>query len=432
MEIEEISIESDTLEYFAAAPDSLRERLLAKQHTFNMIDISIAYSHNGLHQKDEPKKFLWPSGSRGRALFLALLFLPALAPAQADLIKKNQDKADLAAQAEREKEAATRAADDGYWEALKDGDTTDCNKYLLKYPSGSYANEARRRKESLALKPNKATAAPEGFVFVPGGTYTMGDLFGAGESNETQHPVTVSDFYLGKTEVTFDDFDAFCAATGRTKPSDSGWGRGKRPVINVDWYDAMEYCNWLSQKASLTPAYTLNKTSKDPSNTNSSDSRKWIVTRIASANGYRLPTEAEWEYAAREGGKKVRFGSGKDQAKPSEINFDAKNGSATTYADKGAYRAKTVEVGSLQNPNALGLHDMSGNVWEWCGDWYGAYPTGSQTNPIGATSGAIRVLRGGSWATVPQCCRAVYRGYNAPMYQDYRLGFRVALAASFQ
>ncbi len=276
----------------------------------------------------------------------------------------------------------------------------------------------------------KVDPMADNMVLITGGVFTMGDLFGEGRAEETRHSVTLSDYYLGKTEVTFEDFDAFCTATNRKKPDDSGWGRGKRPVINVDWYDAVEYCNWLSQKERKSPAYAIDKNRQDPNNTNTSDTKKWIVTRITGANGYRLPTEAEWEYAARNGGKKPRFGNGKDLADPVQMNFDASPAYTKDYSVVGEYRGQTVEVASLRSPNALGLHDMSGNVWEWCGDWYGTYPSFADTNPAGPAGGVFRVLRGGSWFSYPQDCRAASRGHSTPTYRNSNFGFRVA--ASFQ
>ncbi len=295
---------------------------------------------------------------------------------------------------------------------------------------GMIAIAATSKPTSTPSVSSRSDSIPAWMVLITGGTFTMGDLFREGESNETEHSVTVSDFYLGKTEVTFDDFEAFCTATGREKPSDSGWGRGKRPVINVDWYDAVEYCNWLSQKANLTLAYTLDKSRKDPNNTNAADAKKWIVTCNLMANGYRLPTEAEWEYAAREGGKKIRFGNGKDIANPSQINFDATASYKKDYSVVGEYRQKTVEVGSLNSPNVLGLHDMSGNVWEWCFDWYETYPSEGKTNPDGGTSGSLRVRRGGSWFDDPQDVRAADRSCVKPVNRDDIIGFRVARAVS--
>jgi len=142
----------------------------------------------------------------------------------------------------------------------------------------------------------------------------------------------------------------------------------------------------------------------------------------------RLPTEAEWEYAAREGGKAVLFGNGKIVADPSEINFNASNSHKQAYSVAGEDREKTVPVGSLQSPNALGLHDMSGNVWEWCSDWYGSdYYTYSPTsNPSGPTYGPLRVMRGGSWSSSPQDCRVACRGLSAPGTRVALVGFRLA------
>jgi formylglycine-generating enzyme required for sulfatase activity len=264
-------------------------------------------------------------------------------------------------------------------------------------------------------------------VRVRGGTFDMGDVMGDGEEDdETVHRVRVADFYIGRTEVTFEEYDRFCEATGRDKPGDAGWGRGKRPVINVSWYDAIEYCNWLSVQHSLTPYYAIDKTRKDPNNTSGLDDLKWMVTPNRRANGYRLPTEAEWEYAAREGGRKVRFGHGKDLIDPREINFDASAAYKKPYSVVGEYRGRTVPVGSLNSPNALGLHDMSGNVWEWCWDWYGSYSGGAEDNPQGAGKGSDRVSRGGSWDFHPQYCRAAYRFRWRPTLRFDHVGFRLA------
>lgn len=363
----------------------------------------------------------------------------------ADRTARQREQEEARANQEREKQVAMYlAADDSFWEALKDGDAADCDKYLQKYPNGRHAAEARRRKESLAPKTpatkptdEASSAAPAGMAFVKGGDYTMGDLFGEGESNETQHAVTVSDFYLGKYEVTVAEFKAFVDETGYQTDAEKGDGSyiwnskwssttaginwrhdvaGKllptsehhHPVIHVSWNDATAYCEWLSKK---------------------SDKK------------YRLPTEAEWEYAARatslptgegRGGAKVRFGNGKDIADPAQINFDGSAVYKKDYSVAGEHRRKTIEVGSLNSPNALGLHDMSGNVWEWCSDWYAAYPAAAQTDPTGPTKGTLRVLRGGSWSDAPRNCRAAYRHCNGPRSRHYRIGFRVALAASFR
>ncbi len=259
------------------------------------------------------------------------------------------------------------------------------------------------------------SAIPNDMVLVKGGTFEMGNVMGDNVlfefDEERVHSVTLSDFLIGKYAVTFEEYDAFCTATGKEKPDDVGWGRGRRPVINVSWEDAVAYCNWRSEKEGLTKVYTISGST---------------VTANWQANGYRLPTEAEWEYAAREGGKKVRFGNGKDIADPKEVNFDGSAKYKEPYSVVGEFRGKTVPVGSLNSPNALGLHDMSGNVWEWCWDWYGDYPAAAQTNPKGPNTGSFRVYRGGSRGSDPASVRVAYRNYVTPVYRINFLGFRLA------
>lgn len=283
-----------------------------------------------------------------------------------------------------------------------------------------------------------AFATPD-MVQIAGGTFDMGDVMGDNEYNNEKpvHKVKLSSFYLGRYAVTFEEYDVFCEATNREKPKDAGWGRGRRPVIYVDWYDAVEYCNWLSGIWGLEKMYKIDKDRKDPNNKSNSDDKKWLVTINEDANGYRLPTEAEWEYAARavfspsgrgQGGGKVRFGNGKDIADPGEINFDGSESYKKPYSVVGEYRRKTVPVGSLNSPNALGLHDMSGNVYEWCWDWFAGdyYQSSPEDNPRGPGQGSYRVDRGGHWYSGPPYCRAAYRGSWPPAYRLNRVGFRLA------
>ncbi|MBC6994463.1 SUMF1/EgtB/PvdO family nonheme iron enzyme [Neolewinella lacunae] len=271
-----------------------------------------------------------------------------------------------------------------------------------------------------SVVPEQTTPRPPApdMVAVPGGTFQMGDTFGEGYNDELPvHTVTLSPFSLGRYEVTFTEYDLYCESTGREKPDDEGWGRGQYPVINVSWYDAVEYCNWLSEQHGYVPFYQI-------------DGDEVIANW--SVNGYRLSTEAEWEYAAREGGKQVRFGNGKNLATTEEINladramFNEKI-VHPPYFDGGWYREKTVAVGSLNSPNAFGLHEMSGNVGEWTWDRYDAYPKNTQNNPKGGNQGSNRTTRGGSWLSDPEGCRAADRNYDAPpTRRDRDIGFRIA------
>jgi sulfatase modifying factor 1 len=252
------------------------------------------------------------------------------------------------------------------------------------------------------VRPNKSETESSGtytdpttgmeFVFVKGGCYQMGDTFGDGEDYEKPvHEVCVDDFYMGKYEVTQGQWKAIMG----NNPSYFKDCGDNCPVEQVSWNDTQEYIQKLNQRSSKT---------------------------------YRLPTEAEWEYAAREGGRKVRFGTGTDRISSDIANFDAT--SKQFNSDVGIYRGKTISVGSFK-PNGLGLFDMSGNVWEWVEDWYGSdyYTNSPRDNPKGPGSGEYRVLRGGSWDDVPWSIRAANRIRVVPA-KRYRIsGFRVAYSA---
>lgn len=227
---------------------------------------------------------------------------------------------------------------------------------------------------------NKPTIA---WVSIPTGTFKMGSP--TSEANryydETQHQVTLSAFKMSKYEVTFEQYDLFCEATGRSKPNDQGWGRGNRPVINVSWDDATAFAEWM---------------------------------------GCRLPTEAEWEYACR-AGTTTHFNTG-ICLNTSQANYNGNY--PMEWCTKGEYRQKTMPVGSFA-ANAYGLFDMHGNVWEWCSDWYGDYSTSAQTNPKGASSGNGRVCRGGGWSDYASYCRTAIRGSGAPVARSDGMGFRL-------
>lgn len=236
-------------------------------------------------------------------------------------------------------------------------------------------------------------------VLIQGGTFEMGDVEGKGAISEKPvHKVALSDYYLARTAVTFEEYDLYCEAMGVKKPDDRGWGRGKHPVINVSWFDAVRYCNWLSEQTGLRKVYTIEGET---------------VTVDWYADGYRLPTEAEWEFAVRGGNLSEGFQySGSDNL--DEVGWYDNNSGGQTHP-----------VGE-KKPNELGLYDMSGNVWEWCWDWYDAYSAVVQRDPKGPDKGDNRVLRGGSWDFSARSCRVSYRNISTPDYRYDFLGFRLA------
>jgi len=246
-------------------------------------------------------------------------------------------------------------------------------------------------------------------VYVENGTFTMGDTWGDGWIDELPiNKVTIAyDFNISKYEVTFDEYDAFCEVTYRNKPDDNGWGRGKKPAINVSWWDAIAYCNWLSEKEGLSKAYD--------SEGNLLDKNGRIAADISYVEGYRLPTEAEWEYAARGG----RHTEGYKYSGGDDVYFVAWHSE-----NSGGH---THDVGTTQ-PNELGIYDMSGNVWEWCSDWYDVdyYATGPTKNPYNYNHGLSRVLRGGSWYNSNLRLRVAGRGGGISADQmGSDIGFRI-------
>jgi formylglycine-generating enzyme required for sulfatase activity len=271
---------------------------------------------------------------------------------------------------------------------------------ILVYSGNDHIN---MYKTTAAARPPERPVGPD-MVRINGGTFTMGSPVDENKY-DTQHTVTVKSFYIGRTEVTQKDYKDVMGTNPSLFEGDN------LPVEMVSWYDAIEYCNKRSQKEGLTPAYIINKNQTDPNNKNEDDTVKWTVTWNRNASGYRLPTEAEWEYACR-AGTTTTYNTG------SEVTNNI-----------GWYRAnsdvKTHPVGQ-KTANAWGLYDMHGNVWEWCWDWHGNYSGGPQTDPTGAVSGYSRVDRGGSWFFTPDFARSGSRGTEAPHYHGHNNGFRVA------
>jgi formylglycine-generating enzyme required for sulfatase activity len=280
-----------------------------------------------------------------------------------------------------------------------------------------------------------APAVPAGFALIPAGPFQMGDQSSplVGDNNELPvHTVQVSAFYMGKYEVTKEEWDAvrtWGLANGYT---DLAAGNGSyaskganHPVHSITWYDMVKWCNARSQKEGLTPCYTVSgatyKTGQSAPECN------W------NANGYRLPTEAECEKAARGGASGKNFPWGTDTITHSQANYYSSSSYAYDVSPTRGYHPTYAVGGSPYSspvgsfaPNGYGLDDMAGNMWEWCWDWYGSYAAGSQTDPRGATSGANRVVRGGSWNGDADYCRVAFRGSVFPTVAFYSIGFRVA------
>jgi formylglycine-generating enzyme required for sulfatase activity len=222
------------------------------------------------------------------------------------------------------------------------------------------------------LPPRKNTLGMT-FKLLPGGTFTMG------EGNETPHQVTLTKpFELGVYEVTQEQYEA---VTG-TNPSN--FKGPQNPVEKVSWDDAVEFCRKLSERPEEKLAGYV----------------------------YRLPTEAEWEYACR-AGTTTAYSFGDSASELGDYAWYNSNSGSTTHPDGG------------KKPNAWGLYDMHGNVFEWCQDWHGDYPSRSVTDPTGAAVGSLRVYRGGSWFNYSDYCRSGYRYRFSPVNRDFHLGFRV-------
>ena len=279
---------------------------------------------------------------------------------------------------------------------------------------------------SFSTGSETSTAAPtEGpvmqisdeFVLIHGGTFQMGSPEDEPwrSADETQHSVTVSDFYMSKYELTQKEYADIMGI------NPSNFSGDDLPVENVSWLDAVAYCNARSESEGLIPAYTV-----DGQN----------VSWDRSANGYRLPTEAEWEYACRAGTTTPFYIAESPSAEQANYYGHYPYGIEDNYFSQGnltvqpgEYRQTTLPVGSFEaNPN--GLFDMYGNVGEWVWDYYGTYPTEAQTDPTGPESGTLRVYRGGGWNDFAKNMRSAYR---AAMEQDkgsFNLGIRLVRNAA--
>jgi formylglycine-generating enzyme required for sulfatase activity len=225
-------------------------------------------------------------------------------------------------------------------------------------------------------------------VFVPAGEFVMGDN-GGEDDEKPAHTVRISSFYIDKHEVTQKDYEALM---GRNP---SKWKDPERPVERVSWLAAIKYCNMRSLREGLKPCYDANTLNCD-----------------LSADGYRLPTEAEWEYACR-AHTSTRYSFGNDSAELPYCAWFKANAGETTHPVQ------------QRHSNPWDLHDMHGNVAEWCNDYYreGYEETSGTTDPRGPDSGEERVLRGGSWRSSEQACRCSARHSEAPGFADVCFGY---------
>ncbi|NLO43483.1 MAG: formylglycine-generating enzyme family protein [Candidatus Cloacimonetes bacterium] len=255
-------------------------------------------------------------------------------------------------------------------------------------------------------------------IHVSGGTFIMGRTQGSGESNELPtHSVTLNSFSIGKYQVSQSEYQAIMGSN----PA-SGYGVGSYyPVYYVSWYDAIKYCNLRSMSEGFMPVYSISGSTNpdDWGSVPSSSNATWNVAVCNwNANGYRLPTEAEWEYAARGATNNPDY-----LYSGSDIIDDV-----AWYCDNSS---KARLVGG-KSANGLGIYDMSGNVYEWCWDRYvwDYYESSPSNNPSGPENGSYRVLRGGSWVNYRDRCRVSYRGYFAPYNEGNYVGFRVCRTAN--
>lgn len=252
-------------------------------------------------------------------------------------------------------------------------------------------------------KPYTPRPAPTGnYIPVKASVFRMGAA-NRPYNEQPVHEVQVSDFYMARFEVTISEWQAFCKAQQRPMPTipdvetpDSYWrDKGRFPITNITWFEAVEYANWLSEQQGLLKAYRIDDYNVD-----------WD----RSANGYRLPTEAEWEMAARGHTPDLPFAGSRIEQ---EVSWSQENSNDNTHPVGG------------KKPNDLNLHDLTGNVWEWCWDWYDEYyyRRSEKANPAGVATGTMRSIRGGSWLTAIN--NITIRRGRSPRTQSTEIGFRL-------
>ncbi len=375
--------------------DEVRERVIAAAKSVGQTQTPAVYNE-----------------SMGTFFFLLPLDQKVTITTEPTTVAVNQGNAEL----EERKKVADKEDQRTFWQSAQ-ANSVSCQAYLSQWPHGTYAalakqcidkgDDAKRQAEEARLADLKRQAAespvqtapppvarqsfePE-MVSLPAGSFMMGSSTSeeGHQNNEKQHQVSVSAFSMGKYDVTFAEYDRFTKATKRKKPSDAGWGRGRRPVINVDWNDAVAYAEWLAQQT---------------------------------GKRYRLPTEAEWEYAARAGTTAAYYWG--DQASHEYANY-GKDECCGGVAQGNDRWVNIAPVGSFA-PNPWGLYDMLGNVWQWTCSAYVESYDGSEQRCSGSNDAtARRSFRGGSWFLAPDGLRTAYRNCDDPAIRDIDIGFRL-------
>lgn len=255
-------------------------------------------------------------------------------------------------------------------------------------------------------------------IKVEGGSFMMGcdkQIDALCEQDELLHPVRLNDYEIAATETTVWQWHLYCENNGLSIKEylGPGWDKmGDNPVVNVSWGGALQYANWLSKRMNYQERYSYTK--KKELTPFSADSIFVITaaTQINGSNGYGLPSEAQWEYAAKGGKFQTPF----IYSGHNEID------SIAWYTSNSGGRTRPCKD---KKPNQLGIYGMSGNVWEWCWDWYGAYNLQQKSNPLGPDTGSLRVYRGGSWANVAINARVANRFNGFPHYRNDGIGLRL-------
>jgi formylglycine-generating enzyme len=285
----------------------------------------------------------------------------------------------------------------------------------------------------LGVSPAATNTTPSTMVLIPAGSFQMGDAFSEGAVYELPvHSVEVSAFYLEKYEVSkglWDRVKTWSSTNGYSLDNDGSGKATNHPVQTINWYDMVKWCNARSEMEGRAPSYYTDVgLTQVYKNGQAEPYVNWHA-------GYRLPTEAEWEKAARGGATGHRFPwSNVDTISHNQANYYSDASYSYDVSPTRGYNPAFVDgvmpytspVGSFA-PNGYGLYDMSGNVWEWCWDWAGNYPSTPETDPRGPDTGSTRVGRGGNWNYYAEHCRDSYRYGNPPTDTATNIGFRCAL-----